>query len=69
MTFRLKCRNRHYFEGLILAQGERWRCALSMQVERDSCVAQGNSKYEYRNSRQYQNFNLLNSKVYILEVL
>jgi len=22
------------FEGLILAQGERWRCALSMQVER-----------------------------------
>ena len=25
---------RHFFEGLILAQDERWRRALSMQVER-----------------------------------
>ena len=24
-----------FFESLILAQDERWRCALSMQVERD----------------------------------
>ncbi len=27
-----------FFESLILAQDERWRCALSMQVERDSNI-------------------------------
>ena len=29
----------NFFESLILAQDERWRRALSMQVERDLCVA------------------------------
>ena len=28
------CYVHHFFESLILAQDERWRCALSMQVER-----------------------------------
>ena len=45
-----------FFESLILAQDERWRRALGMQVER-LYVAQGNSKHEYRNSKQYQNSN------------
>ena len=30
-----------FFESLILAQDERWRCALSMQVERDQQWSSG----------------------------
>jgi hypothetical protein len=43
-----------FFESLILAQDERWRRALSMQVERDLCVALGIRWHEpMKNSKKF----------------
>ncbi len=50
------------FEDLILVQDERWRRGLGMQVERGLCIAQGNSKHEYRSPKQIPMFKIPNSK-------
>ncbi len=45
-----------FFESLILAQDERWRRALGMQVERLS-VGQEISNFQTQNSKQFQILN------------